>query len=111
MCGTPSLWKNNLLSVNVEGDLDLGNTLGRWWETGELEVSEELIVPDKLSFTLVHLHLDRCLATDRLVRSARLQAGMNLLGGSRECLALLSWDRSTEKSASHKRSYEQLTFL
>lgn len=46
------------VGVNVEGDLDLGDTTVRRGDTDKLEVAEELVVADKLTLTLVDLDLD-----------------------------------------------------
>ena len=46
------------VSVNVEGDLDLGNTAGSGGDADKLEVSEHLVVLDKLTLTLEDLDLD-----------------------------------------------------
>ena len=40
------------ISVDVEGDLDLGDTLGRRGNSNELEVSEQLVVSDQFSLSL-----------------------------------------------------------
>lgn len=49
---------DNGIGVNVEGNLDLGNTTVRWGNTDKLEVAEELVVADKLTLALVDLDLD-----------------------------------------------------
>ncbi len=67
---------HDTISVNVEGDLDLGNTLGRRGDTGELEVAEQLVVTDELTLTLVDLDVD----------------GSLTIGSGREDLALLGRD-------------------
>lgn len=46
------------VGVNVEGDLDLGDTTVGRGDTDELEVAEELVVLDELTLTLVDLDLD-----------------------------------------------------
>ena len=46
------------VGVNVEGDLDLGDTTVGRGDTNELEVSKHLVVLDKLTLTLVDLDLD-----------------------------------------------------
>lgn len=49
------------VSVNVESDLNLGNTAVGWGNANKLEVSKELVVADELTFTLVDLDLDSAL--------------------------------------------------
>lgn len=49
-------------SIDVEGDLDLGNTLGGRWDTDEVEVAEHLVVADELTLSLVDFDLDGGLA-------------------------------------------------
>lgn len=46
------------VSVNVEGNLDLGNTTVGRGNANQLEVAEELVVTDELTLTLVDLDLD-----------------------------------------------------
>ena len=48
---------DNGVSVNVEGDLDLGNTTVGRGDTDKLEVTQKLVVADKLTLTLVDLDL------------------------------------------------------
>ena len=64
------------ISIDVEGDLDLWNTAVRWWDTNKLEVSEQLVVTDELTLSLVDLDLD---------------SGLVISGGG-EDLGLLGWD-------------------
>lgn len=64
------------IGVNVEGDLDLGNTTAGRGNTNELEVSEQLVVLDQLTLTLEDLDLDSGLG----------------VGGSGEDLGLLGGD-------------------
>lgn len=49
---------NDTVGVDVEGDLDLRNTLGCRRKASELEVTEKLVVSNQLSLTLVNLNLD-----------------------------------------------------
>jgi len=63
-------------SIDVEGDLDLGDTLVRRGDTRELEVSEELAVSNHGSLSLVDLDLDSGLT----------------VGGGGESLGLLGRD-------------------
>jgi hypothetical protein len=67
---------DDTVGVNVERDLDLGDTLGRGRDSDELEVAEHLVVADKLTLALEHLDLDGGLA----------------VSGSREGLRLLGRD-------------------
>ena len=67
---------DNGVSVDVEGDFDLRYTAVGWRNTNQLEVSEKLVVTDKLTLTLVDLDLDGALE----------------VGSSREDLGLLGWD-------------------
>lgn len=64
------------VGVNVEGDLDLGNTAVGRGDADELEVAEHLVVLDELTLTLVDLDLDGSLE----------------VGGSGEDLGLLGRD-------------------
>ena len=66
---------DNRVSVDVEGDFDLRYTAVGWRNTNKLEVSEELVITDKLTLTLVNLDLDSGLE----VGSGR--EGLGLLGG------------------------------
>lgn len=63
------------VGVNVEGDLNLGDTTVGRGNADKLEVAEELVVADKLTLTLVDLDLDSGLE----VGSSR--EGLGLLGG------------------------------
>ncbi len=67
---------DNGVGINVEGDLDLGNTTVGRGDTNELEVAEELVVLDELTLTLVDLDLD---------------SGLEISGGG-EDLGLLGGD-------------------
>ena len=49
------------VGINVEGDLDLRDTTVGRGNANELEVAEQLVVPDKLTLTLVDLDLDSSL--------------------------------------------------
>ncbi len=49
---------NDGISIDVEGDLDLGDATVRGGDADKLEVSEELVVLDELTLTLVNLDLD-----------------------------------------------------
>ena len=69
---------HDAVGVNVEGDLDLGNAPGCGGDTGQLELSQELIVPGHFSLALVNLHLDLSLT----------------VSGSGEHLGLLGGDGS-----------------
>ena len=66
---------NNGVGINVEGNLDLGNTTVGRGDTNELEVTEELVVLDQLTLTLVDLDLDSSLEI------SRGREGLGLLGG------------------------------
>lgn len=41
------------VGLDVEGDFDLTNTRGCWWDTGEIELAEEFVVLGAGTFTLV----------------------------------------------------------
>ena len=49
---------DNGVGVDVKGDLDLGNTTVRRGDSNELEVTEELVIADELTLSLVNLDLD-----------------------------------------------------
>lgn len=63
------------VSVNVEGDLDLGDTAVSGGDANKLEVAQHLVVTDELTLTLVDLDLDSGLH----VSSGG--EGLGLLGG------------------------------
>jgi hypothetical protein len=63
------------VSVDVEGDLNLGHTTVSRGDADKLEVSEELVVTDELTLTLVNLDLDSALE----IGSGR--EDLRLLGG------------------------------
>jgi hypothetical protein len=46
---------DDTVGVDVKGNLDLGNTTGRRWDTGELELSEQVVVLCASTLTLVDL--------------------------------------------------------
>jgi hypothetical protein len=48
--------------IDVKGNLDLGNTFGCWWNTNEVEVTEELVVTNKFTLSLEDLDFDGGLA-------------------------------------------------
>jgi len=52
---------DNGVSVDIEGDLNLGYTTVGRGNANQLEVAEELVVADKLTLTLVDLDLDSAL--------------------------------------------------
>ena len=52
---------DNGVGVNVEGDLDLGDTTVSRGNTDKLEVAQQLVVTDELTLTLVDLDLDSAL--------------------------------------------------
>ncbi|KAF1766531.1 hypothetical protein GCK72_006488 [Caenorhabditis remanei] len=64
------------IDINFEGDFDLGNTTWSWRNSGEVEVSELVVILNHWSFSLVNYDGDGALA----------------IGGSREHLTLLCWD-------------------
>lgn len=66
---------DNGVGVNVEGDLNLGNTAVSGGNANKLEVAQHLVVTDELTFTLVDLDLDSGLH----VSSGG--EGLGLLGG------------------------------
>jgi hypothetical protein len=66
---------DNGVSVNVERDLNLGHTAVGGRDTDKLEVSEQLIVTDKLTLTLIHLDLDSALEISSRGEYLRLLGG------------------------------------
>jgi hypothetical protein len=64
------------IGINVEGDLNLGDTTVRRGNANELEVAEELVVTDELTLTLVDLDLDSGLEV------GGGGEGLGLLGGN-----------------------------
>lgn len=66
------------VSIDVEGDLNLGNTAVSRGNTDKLEVAQQLVVTDELTLTLVDLDLDSALE----------------VGGSGEDLGLLGGNGS-----------------
>lgn len=67
---------DDTIGINVEGDLDLRDTLGSGRDANKLKVSEHLVVTDELTFSLEDLDLDSSLS----------------IGSSREGLRLLGRD-------------------
>jgi hypothetical protein len=65
-----------LTSIDIEGDLDLGNTLRGRRNANKVEIAEELVVADELTLSLEDLDLNGRLA----------------VGSGREDLRLLGWD-------------------
>ena len=66
---------HDTVGINVEGDLNLGNTTGGRGDTGKLELAEQVVVFGALTLTLVDLDQD----TRLVVREGREDLG--LLGG------------------------------
>ena len=64
-----------LTSIDIESNLNLGNTLGGRGNTNKVEVTEELVVTNKLTFTLVDLDLNGGLTI------GSSGEGLGLLGG------------------------------
>lgn len=63
------------VGVNVEGNLDLGDTTVGRGDADKLEVAEELVVTDKLTLTLVDLDLDGSLEISGSGEDLRLLGG------------------------------------
>lgn len=70
-------------SINVEGDLDLGDTLGRGWDTNEVEVAEELVIPNEFTFTLEDLDLNSSLTISSCGESLGLLRGDGGIAGNK----------------------------
>ena len=68
----------NTIGINIEGDNNLWDTLWSWWDTCELELSEEMVVLGHLSLSLVDHDHD----------------GWLVVAGGGESLGLSSWDSS-----------------
>lgn len=68
-------------SINIEGDLDLGNTLGCGRNTNEVEVAEELVVADELTLSLEDLDLDSSLTISSGGEDLRLLGGNGSVAG------------------------------
>lgn len=66
---------HDTVGINIEGDLNLGNTTGGRGDTGKLELAEQVVVLGALTLTLVDLDQD----TGLVVREGREDLG--LLGG------------------------------
>lgn len=66
---------NDGVSVNVEGDLDLGDTTVGGGNADKLEVAEHLVVTDKLTLTLEDLDLDGSLEVSGGGEDLRLLGG------------------------------------
>ena len=49
---------DNTVCVDVEGGLDVGNTLRRKWDINEVEIAKEPVVANELTLALVDLGLD-----------------------------------------------------
>ena len=39
-----SRYLHNTVRVDVKGDFNLRNASGRWWDAGQLELSEEVVI-------------------------------------------------------------------
>lgn len=52
-------------SIDIEGDINLRNTLRCRGDTNKVEVTKQLVVPDELTFTLVDLDLNSSLTICR----------------------------------------------
>jgi len=78
LVGTLILGRNvdDTIGINVKGDLNLGNTLGGRGDTREGEVTNELVVTDQLTLTLVDTDLNGGLA------SGSSREDLGLLGGN-----------------------------
>ena len=46
------------VDIDLEGDLDLGNTSGCWWDAVEIELAEDVVVLGHWSFTFEDLETD-----------------------------------------------------
>jgi hypothetical protein len=66
---------NDGVSVNVEGDLNLGYTTVGRGNANELEVTKELVIADELTLTLVDLDLDSALEISSSGEDLRLLGG------------------------------------
>lgn len=64
------------VDIDLEGDLDLGNTSGCWWDAVEIELAEDVVVLGHWSFTFEDLDGDSLL----------------VIGGGGEDLLFLGWD-------------------
>lgn len=80
----------NTVGINIEGDNNLWDTLWSWWNTSELELSEEMVVLGHLSLSLVDHDHDRWL----------------VIAGGGESLGLSSWDGSVSiNDVGHEGSF------
>ena len=61
-----------LTSVDVEGDLNLRDTLGRGGNADEVKVTKELVISYEFTFTLVDFDLDSSLAISSSQENLRL---------------------------------------
>jgi NAD-specific glutamate dehydrogenase len=50
---------HNTVRVDLESDFNLRNTSGCWWDAGQLELSEEVVILRQRALTLVNLDQDR----------------------------------------------------
>lgn len=83
---------DDTIGINVEGDLDLWHTLWSWWDVAESEVTNQLVVSDELTLTLVNSDLDRGLAS----------------GSGGEDLGLTGWDGSVSVDQTSEDTAEGL---
>ena len=49
---------HDTIGVDLERDLDLRDTARSWWDTGELELAEEVVVLGERTFTFEDLDQD-----------------------------------------------------
>jgi NAD-specific glutamate dehydrogenase len=53
-----SRYLHDTVRVNLESDFNLREATGRWWDAGQLEFSEEIVVLRQRALTLVNLDQD-----------------------------------------------------
>ena len=78
--------------IDLEGDLDLGNTSGCWWDAVEIELAENVVVLGHWSFTFEDLKAEK-VKTRFLARKCYLDGdSLLVIGGGGEDLLFLGWD-------------------
>ena len=80
------------VDIDLEGDLDLGNTSGCWWDAVEIELAEDVVVLGHWSFTFEDLKAEKD-KTRFLARKCYLDGdSLLVIGGGGEDLLFLGWD-------------------
>jgi len=88
------------VDIDLEGDFDLGNTSGSWWDTVKIELAEDVVVLGHWSFTFEDL---KKLELDFECRKNYLDSdSLLVIGSGGEDLLFLGWnDRVSGNDLGH----------